>query len=176
MAEPGYSPFPVLKTPTLVLRQLADSDRQEIFALRSNPAVNQYLGRKPAQSTDDAMAFIQAIHESIRLKQALYWAITFIGDDKLIGCIGLFNFSADKQRAEIGFEILPEYQGRGIMQEAAAAIQQYAMQTIGLQSIEAGTHPGNLASVALLRKLGFTDTGKTDGICRMFCWEPGRKG
>lgn len=162
MYKKAFESFPVLETPRLRLRQLIEADANDIFALRSNAEVNKYLGRKPAQSIDDARAFIRSINESIRLNQVLYWAITFMGSNKLIGCIGLFNFSANMQQAEIGFELLPEYQGRGVMQEAVNNVITFGRQTIRLEYIQARTHRENSASVALLQRLHFRKTGKAE--------------
>jgi ribosomal-protein-alanine N-acetyltransferase len=118
MTGKNFTPFPVLKTARLTLRQLGSSDDKEIFALRSNDNVNKYLDRKRSKSIDDAKNFIQTINENIQRSDSIYWAITLNGTDKLIGTICLFDFSEDHSKAEIGFELLPHFQGKGIMQEA----------------------------------------------------------
>ncbi|WP_400190936.1 GNAT family N-acetyltransferase [Hymenobacter sp. B81] len=156
MTDKNFTPFPVLKTERLTLRQLVDSDDKEIFALRSNDDVNKYLGRKPSKSLDDAKNFILAINESIQKNDALYWAIALNGADKLIGTICLFNFSDDNSKAEIGYELLPDFQGKAIMQEAAAEVIDFGIQHIGLNAIEAYTHAENQSSTRLLDKLHFT--------------------
>jgi ribosomal-protein-alanine N-acetyltransferase len=168
MSESKFSPFPSLQTERLLLRQLIQQDCDAIFALRSNAEVNQYLGRKPAASLDDARSFIESISAGIQQNKLMYWAIMPTGDARLAGTIGLFNFSVVSQTAEIGFELLPEFQGRGIMQEAASAVIEYAALTIGLQSIEATTHPGNKASLALLQKLHFRQKRKTEEDLLLF--------
>src|SRR3954453_11838564 len=118
MTGKNFTPFPVLKTRRLTLRQLRSSDDKEIFALRSNDNVNKYLNRKPSKSIDDAKNFIRTINENIQRNDSIYWAITLNGTDKLIGTICLFDFSEDHSKVEIGYELLPDFQGRGIMQEA----------------------------------------------------------
>ncbi|MGE5518373.1 MAG: GNAT family N-acetyltransferase, partial [Candidatus Dadabacteria bacterium] len=133
----NFTPFPVLKTERLVLRQLKISDDKEIFALRSDDNINKYLDRKPAKSIDDARNFIQAINENIQRNASIYWAITLNGSDKLIGTICLFDFSNDNLKAEIGYELLPGFQGKGLMQEAAIKVIDFGIQHIGLNSIEA---------------------------------------
>ncbi len=148
-----FTPFPILKTMRLVLRQLLDTDANEIFALRSDQRVNKYLDRKPAQSPEDAKAFIQAINENVKKNDSAYWAITL--NDKLIGTVCLFDFSSDNSKAEMGFELLPACQGKGFMQEAVTAVLDYAFQQIQLNSIEACTHAENLNSIRLLEKLHF---------------------
>lgn len=151
----NFTPFPVLKTERLVLRQLKISDDKEIFALRSDDNINKYLDRKPAKSIDDARNFIQAINENIQRNASIYWAITMNGSDKLIGTICLFDFSNDNLKAEIGYELLPGFQGKGLMQEAAIKVIDFGIQHIGLNSIEAYTHSENQSSTRLLEKLKF---------------------
>lgn len=155
MTGKNFTAFPVLKTERLTLRQLISSDDKDIFALRSNDNVNQYLERKPAKSIDDAKNFIQAINENIQRNESIYWAITLNGTGKLIGTICLFDFSSDNLKAEIGYELLPAFQGKGIMQEAASSVIDFGFQHIGLHSIEAYTHSENQHSTRLLEKLNF---------------------
>jgi ribosomal-protein-alanine N-acetyltransferase len=151
MSNEENTPLQILKTERLTLRPLQISDDHQIFALRSNEDVNRYLGRKPSESIDEARNFIQAIAEN----QSFYWAITLNGANELIGTICLYNLSDDNQRAEIGYELLPEFQGKGIMHEAISKIIDFAFQHLQLHRLEAYTHQENQASARLLEKLNF---------------------
>jgi ribosomal-protein-alanine N-acetyltransferase len=155
MGNRNFKPFAVLKTERLTLRQLVSSDASEIFALRSDPNVNKYLDRKPCRSMDDAKTFIQIINENIQKNDSIYWAITLSDTDKLIGTICLFDFSDDNVKAEIGYELLPEWQGKGIMQEATSKVIDFAIQRIGLNTIKAYTHAENQSSTRLLERFNF---------------------
>jgi ribosomal-protein-alanine N-acetyltransferase len=162
MTGKNFKPFPVLKTGRLTLRQLKNSDDTEIFALRSNDKVNKFLDRKPSKSIDEAKNFIQTINENIQRNDSIYWAITLKGTDKLIGTICLFDFSQDHSKVEIGYELLPDFQGKGIMQKAALKVIQFGFQHIGLNSIEAYTHAENQSSTRLLEKLNFKRDSAAD--------------
>jgi ribosomal-protein-alanine N-acetyltransferase len=162
MTRRRFATFPVLKTERLALRQLRSSDAKEIFALRSNSKVNTYLDRKPSKSIDDAENFIQAINESIQQDDSIYWVIALHSDDKLIGTICLFNLSEDYSKAEIGYELLPEFQGREIMQEVLLEVIRFGFQQVGLNSIEACSHSKNQSSIRLLEKLNFKKTKFAD--------------
>jgi ribosomal-protein-alanine N-acetyltransferase len=157
-----------LKTERLILRQLVSSDDNEILALRSDDNVNKYLGRKPGKSIDDAKTFIQTINKNIQRNESIYWAITFNGTDKLIGTICLFDFSDDNLKAEIGYELLPGFQGKGIMQEAISKVINFGIQHIGLNSIEAYTHFENRSSTRLLEKFNFKKHGAVDNNLTIF--------
>jgi [ribosomal protein S5]-alanine N-acetyltransferase len=163
MPGKNFTPFPVLKTERLTLRQLISSDDKEIFALRSDGNVNKYLDRKPGKSIDEAKDFIRNINENIQRNDSVYWAITLNGAGKLIGTICLFDFSNNNLKAEIGYELLPGFQGKGIMQEATSKVIEYGIQHIGLHSIEAYTHFQNQSSIRLLEKLNFKRHSTGDG-------------
>jgi [ribosomal protein S5]-alanine N-acetyltransferase len=155
MRGKNFTPFPILETARLTLRQLKSHDDKEIFALRSNDNVNKYLGRQASKSIDDATDFIRTINENIQRNDSVYWAITLSGTDRLIGTICLYDFSEDHASAEIGYELLPDFQGKGIMQEAASKVIRFGFQHIGLNSIKAYTHSENQSSTRLLEKLYF---------------------
>ena len=168
MAGRNFTPFPVLKTDRLILRQLVSSDDNEIFALRSDNNVNKYLDRGPSKSIDDAKTFIQTISENIQKNDSIYWAIALNSTDKLIGTICLFDFSDDNLKAEIGYELLPDFQGNGIMQEAALRVIQFGFQHVGLNSIVAYTHSENQSSTRLLEKLNFKRQSADDDNFMIF--------
>ncbi len=153
MTNRTFTPFPILKTDRLILRQLVITDDNEIFALRSDDSVNRYLDRHPSKSIEDAKSFIQTITENVTKNNSIYWAISLSG--KLIGTICLFEFADDNIKAEIGYELLPSYQGKGLMQEAASKVLEFGFQHIGLNLIEAYTHSENQKSTRLLEKFNF---------------------
>lgn len=157
-----FTPFPLLKTARLTLRQLSLNDDKEIFALRSNKHVNKFLDRKSSETIEDARSFIQKISEKVKKNESIYWAITLNNIDKLAGTICYFNFSDENEKAEIGYELLPGFQGKGIMQEATGKVIDYGLQTIKLKIIEAHTHIENKSSVRLLEKYYFKKQEKSD--------------
>jgi ribosomal-protein-alanine N-acetyltransferase len=162
MLNKTFTPFPILKTERLTLRQLVITDEQEIFTLRSDSEINKYLGRKPANTIDDAGNFINMVTENINKNDSLYWAITFNDKNRLVGTICLFSFSDENASCEIGYELLTNFQGQGIMKEAAEKVIDYAFNTMNVQKIEAFFHRDNQRSIKLLEKFSFKDSNKPD--------------
>ncbi|OCA70789.1 GNAT family acetyltransferase [Chryseobacterium artocarpi] len=154
--------FPILTTERLTLRQPSESDVQEILSLRSDISVNKYLGRQLTRTTDEALAFIQKVNEGFKNNTGLYWGITNSNNKKLVGTICIFNFSDDLKTCEIGYELLPDYQRQGIMNEALKKILDFTFQTLEIQTIEAFTHKDNLSSTQLLEKFHFEKTTFVD--------------
>ena len=158
MEHRNLKTFHILTTERLTLRQLSDSDVQEIFILRSDALINKYLDRKPSKTLEDALEFI----EKIKNNSLSYWAIEQKGNEKLVGTICLFDISEEFKKCEIGYELLTEYQGRGFMRETAKKIIEYSNQTLGLKTIDAYTHKDNQSSTNLLKELKFKSTDRVD--------------
>jgi ribosomal-protein-alanine N-acetyltransferase len=158
MGHRNLKTFPVLTTERLTLRQLSDSDVQEIFLLRSDTSINKYLDRQASKTLEDALEFVQKIKNN----SLSYWAIAQKGSDKLVGTICLFDVSEELKKCEIGYELLAEYQGKGMMREAAEKVIEYSTQTLGLKTIDAYTHKDNQGSTNLLKELKFMITDSVD--------------
>lgn len=155
MKAPDFSKFPALETERLVLRKLALSDAPEIYRLRSDLEVAVLTGIVPALSIDDAIAHINKIEKLTFKNVSMYWAISYKGDPALIGTICLWNFDIPNETVEIGYELLPEFRGKGIAAEAIKNVTSFGFGKIGAKSITAFPSVDNAASVRLLEKLGF---------------------
>lgn len=157
-----FTPFPILKTERLTLRQLVINDEQEIFILRSDSEINKYLDRQISSTINDARNFINKINENVIKNDSLYWAITLGTKNVLLGTICLLNFSDETDKCEIGYELLTNFQGQGIMKEALETVIDYAFNIIKVQEIEAFLHINNESSIKLLKKFSFTLSNESD--------------
>ncbi len=160
MLNRNFAPFPILATERLTLRQLVIDDEQEIFTLRSDSEINKYLGRQVSNTIEDARNFINKVNENINKIDALYWAITLGDSNLLVGTICLFSFSGENDKCEIGYELLTNFQGQGIMKEAVEKVIDYAFNTIKVQKIEASLHRDNQRSINLLEKFSFQNSNE----------------
>ena len=155
MSKLNFTPFPVLTTERLTLRCLELSDDQQLFMLRSNKTVNKYIVRTIQKNIKEIRTFISEINNGINNNEWIYWVITLKESPKLIGTICYWNFSSKKTVAEIGYELDPAFQGKGIMSEAIKKIVEFGFQEIELDAIEAYTHKKNNNSTKLLQKYNF---------------------
>lgn len=167
-------PFPTLLTNRLVLRQLELADAASILALRSDPRVNRFVVRPPITELEDAIRFIHRINRSVTEGECLFWAIVPKQSEDLIGTICLWNWENTHNQTEIGFELLPEWQGKGLMQEAVSRITEFAFIDLKFQKIEAWIHPENRAAVNLIVKCGYKIALNrlalpTDGSIVIYC-------
>lgn len=150
-----FSPFPQLVTKNFLLRKLSQNDSRDIFITRSDENVLKYLDIPKAQSIDDAQNFIAKINNGIEQNEWIYWAISYKEDQKLLGTICLWNFVLSPLAADIGFVLLPEFQGKGIMREVVPVVLKYGFEKIHLSKIYGEVAPLNTKSVKLLEQFGF---------------------
>ena len=155
MLKISFTPFPLIKTPRLVLRRIRKSDAPELFSLRSNKKVLKYLDRESDKSVKQSLAHIKKLETLEKTGDAINWVITLKGSDTLIGNICLFNIKKDHHRAEIGYMLHPDYCGQGIMSDAIKVILEIGFWKYKLHSIEATVNPKNKVSINLLKKNKF---------------------
>ena len=151
----NFSPFPNLETERLFLRRVDVKDVNEIIALRSNPETMKYIPRPLVKTIEDALEHIAMMDAKIENNEGINWAITQKGNPKLIGVIGHYRIKPEHYRAEIGYMLLPEFSGKGIISEAVKEVVKYGFKGMQLHSIEAVIAPENYASAKVLEKNGF---------------------
>ena len=151
----NFTPFPVLETERLTLRELNLNDAKAIFGLRTNKEVNEFVDRKVPRNLSEARAFIDLISNLTANNKGVLWVIESKSNHQLMGTIGLRHFEDEEDYAEIGYEIDPIYQQKGFMSEAFGAVLNFGFENLALKNIEAFTHYNNEASIALLEKQNF---------------------
>jgi ribosomal-protein-alanine N-acetyltransferase len=155
MLTVNFNPFPVLETERLRLRQITEVDKNEIFALRSDKDIMQYVPRPLMKTMDEAVAFIKMINENIEKQEFINWAITSKSDDLLIGVIGFYRMQKENYRAEVGYILHTDFHKQGIMKEALDVVIDYGFIQMKLHSIEAVIDPRNTASENVLIRSNF---------------------
>ncbi len=150
-----FNPFPKLVTNNFVLRQLQKKDENEIYIARSDEEILKYIDIPKADNLEDARKFIDKITNIIRNNESIYWAISYKKNDKLIGTICLWNIDESKLKADIGFVLLPEFQGKNVMQEVIPAVLKYGFEKMNLAKIEGEVDPRNIKSIKLMERFGF---------------------
>lgn len=155
MLDINFSPFPILESNRLLFRRVDKNDVNEMFALRSNPETMKYVPRPLTKTTEEALEHIALIESKIVNNEGINWAITLKGNPKLIGIIGFYRTKPEHYRSEIGYMLLPEFNGQGIVTEAVARLIEYGFNDMKLHSIEAIIDPDNIASAKVLEKNNF---------------------
>ncbi len=151
----AFATFPALETERLTLRVATADDAPAMYRIMADPLAMRYFGRAPMTSLDQAVQRIRDTEKAFEECEAVRWAITLRGQSELVGTCGFWRLMKDHHRAEIGYELSPEFWGCGIMPEAVGAALHFGFTTLGLHSVEAHIHPDNTGSRRVLEKLGF---------------------
>ncbi|MBW4361480.1 GNAT family N-acetyltransferase [Flavobacterium taihuense] len=156
MLDICFSPFPNLETRRLLLKQINSNDADAILALRSNDKVMKYIPRPYLKTKKDALELIAMFDDKIENGIGINWGIYFLDEpEKLLGIIGYYRMKPEHYRAEVGYMLFPEYNGKGIVSEALQKVVQYGFKEMQLHSIEAILDPENIGSERVLLKNGF---------------------
>lgn len=146
----------------IYLCPLSSDDVDGIYQLRSNPIVNSFIDRKPCESKEEAFAFIQMIEEKSASGDVIYRSIKMKETKDMTGTICVFNFLNDDESCEVGYELLPEHQGKGIMNEALKLILDFCKNELSKKIVFAEVKNNNIKSISLLEKLGFAQEEEAD--------------
>ncbi|WP_339836822.1 GNAT family N-acetyltransferase [uncultured Flavobacterium sp.] len=154
----NFIPFPKIESKNLILRRVLESDCKIILYPRSDEEINKFIDRPEHRKTktiEEAKKFILQINENLETNKSITWGITLKNEPKIIGTICLWNFSEDNKTAEVGYDLEPKFQGKGIMSESLQSVLEYGFKNLNLDIIEAYTHQKNENSKALLERNNF---------------------
>ncbi|MCW4454669.1 GNAT family N-acetyltransferase [Flavobacterium sp. MXW15] len=152
-------PQPELHGPRLRLREVREDDAPALFAIHSDPQVMRYWSHPAWTDPVQAEQKVADIQRQRRELDILVWAIADAASDRLIGTGVVFALDPAQGRAEIGYSLHPDWQGRGLASEALRMILAYLFEELQLRRVEADVDPRNEASWRLLEKLGFVREG-----------------
>jgi ribosomal-protein-alanine N-acetyltransferase len=150
-----FDSFPVLKTPRLTLREIRLTDAPQIFAMRANGRVNQFIARPNMQQPEAAESLAERTIQAFQNKQAIGWAGILRNNNEIIGTCGFNSIDILNMHAEIGGEMATEFWGKKIAIEAVKAILHFGLHTMNLHTIEAKVSPQNKSAIYVMEQLGF---------------------
>ncbi len=78
-------------------------------------------------------------------------------EGKAVGVVELFNYSPLNDRAELGIEIEPEWQGKGLGKKSVLKMLRYAKEELALHTLYVIVEEDNIPSLSLFRNLGFEE-------------------
>lgn len=166
----AFKELPQLQTERLVLRQGEKRDCQAIFELYSCGSVVEYMPLAPFVDMQEAINEMNWHQQIFAAGTGMRWLIEEKESGKVIGTCGFLNFDQAHNRIEIGYDLLPDFWGKGIMKEAVDCIISFGFSLVKVNRIEARVEPDNGASMRLMDKLGF----HKEGVLRQLEFEKGK--
>jgi RimJ/RimL family protein N-acetyltransferase len=159
MSDDSQDGVPVLESARVRLRRYRADDVEAMFALYSDPRVMRYWSFPPWTDRSQARGYVERCLAGMDSGEIFPWAIADRDSDVLIGALTLFSLHAEQLRAEIGYSLSPDYQGRGLAAEALRLAIGHCFDQLGLRRLEADIDPRNAPSCRLLEGLGFVREG-----------------
>ncbi len=152
----------MIETERLVLRRWRPADHAPFAAINADPRVGDWLGGvRTAAQTDDQIARIEA--HCARHGYG-FWAAERKADRRLVGMIGL-KFHEETPPGpcvEAGWRLAHDCWGRGLATEGAAAALAWGFDHLEVPEIVAFTARANLASQAVMRRIGMVHVPARD--------------
>jgi len=145
----------------LLIRPTLEEDAELIYQLMNTPKFIKFVGDRQINSIRDAEKYIQIkmLPQLNTLGYSSYSLITK-ADGSKIGTCGLYN-RAGIDGIDIGFGLLPQYEGLGYAYESSHRLLKAAFEEFEIEEIKAITSKENISSQRLLEKLGLEMTGTT---------------
>ena len=150
----------ILETENLTLSEAKISDAPFIFNLLNSPNWLEFIGDRNIRNLQDAEKYIQdSLLKSYQENGFGLWKIQLKLAQTPVGLCGFLNRETF-DFPDLGFAILPEYEGFGYVSEVAKAAISYAKSDLSLGKILAITNSTNLGSQRVLEKTGFGRNGE----------------
>ena len=146
----------ILETERLWIRELDSAiDAEFVFELLNTPKFLKYIGDRGVGSVEQAREFIEnRYRQSYREHGFGLYTVELKHGQKSVGMCGFVKRDYF-EHPDLGFALLPDFEGKGYGFEAASDVLKYGRDTLGFSRVLAITSQDNDVSVKLLEKLGF---------------------
>tara|TARA_R110002020_G_scaffold6295_23_gene26405 strand:- start:664 stop:1164 length:501 start_codon:yes stop_codon:yes gene_type:complete len=140
-----------LRTARLQLRRPTPGDLDAFFEIMSNPSAMRYWSTLPHADSTVTRAWLERMVER-ELSGGQHFVIEW--DGQVVGEVGAGRLP------DFGFIIHPQFWGRGFASEASRAVIAHLFAGTDTAELKADVDPRNAASLRVLHKLGFRETGR----------------
>lgn len=143
----------MIQTKRLILRRARLEDAPDLHQVFSHPLAMRYWSCQPHEQIEQTQAFLSD----------MVGASPEISDDFIIELNGkAIGKAGCWQMGEIGFILHPDHWGQGLAHEALTAVIPHVFVSLPVDHLTADVDPRNKASLGLLKKLGFNETGRAE--------------
>lgn len=150
-------PF-LIQTERTLIRKLTFDDCEFVFQLQQSPGWKKYIGDRGVHSVHDAHQYLKEGPMRSYAHHGYGLFLVQLKSGQKIGISGLIKREY-LDCPDIGFALLPEYEGKGFAIESASAVLHYSLKHLGIDRIQAIVMEENNKSIKLLEKLGMKDLG-----------------
>lgn len=142
----------------LLLRPFIESDIESVFKGLSHPDIIKHYGVSfdSLEATKEQMNWFTDLEKE---GMGMWFAVCSLDNKTFYGAGGLNDLSKEHKKAEIGFWLLTDFWGKGIMTEAMPLICNYGFTKLGLHRIEGFVESDNTNCKNAMAKLDFQHEG-----------------
>ena len=149
-----------IDTERLVLVPLGPEHLESTHAYAADPETTKYMMFLPVDSLGETRKYIADCVAEMQKPVPGYYEFAVLLNGAHIGGVSLY-FDTAPDIGELGWIISRKYQGRGFAAEAARALIVWARDALSIRRFIAHCDADNLASQAVMRKLGLRLTDDT---------------
>ena len=154
----------MLQTPRLHLRNLCPNDADTMFSYRNDSRCNLYQ-----RYEDTGIAYLRQFVRSyshstfLSREEEQHYAIAHTAEQEMIGDLSVFYTEKDNCFT-LGITIVPEFQSQGYAYELLSEVTRQLQEHYPSVDIVALIEKENTGSIALFRKLNFTEECYAESI------------
>jgi len=157
----------VLESERMSFRPHEVADFEAFAAMEADAEVRRYVGGAPRTREGAERKFRDVYLKPVEGGMGLL-ATILKADGRYIGYCGLYPSLDDaggtrKGEAMLGFTLARPHWGRGLATEAGDALVRFGFERLGLRRIVSVVQVGNVASLRVLEKLGFSAVRREEG-------------
>ena len=160
--------FPIFETQRLMIDQLTKQDRDEIYAIFSDPKVVENYDVERFKDVTEADNLVEYFNARFDSNTGIRWAVRQKQTGKVIGSAGFTTWNEYDHSAMLGYDLAYAYWNQGFATEMLQALLDFAFSDafpFYLNRIEALILPHNIASIKLVKKCGFIYEGEMRDKC-----------
>ena len=151
----NFTPFPILMSKRLMLRQLEAKDAKALFDYQSDKNNFEFVDMPVYIALEQAQSYIHKMNLGMTENKWIPWAICLKDEDEIIGTVSLWHLDDKENKAELGYGLFPAYRRKGYMKEALEKVLAYGFDDMKLLTIEAYTSVSNEPSKQFLDSQAF---------------------
>jgi len=146
-----------LETENLTLRQISNDDWVLFNSLQQNSDVMKYVS-DPRSENEIFERFTSAL-PNWEVESSKYLCLCIIENDtnEKVGIIGFSPEWTPYKEAEVGFMILPMFQGKGYAKESLTSVIDFVFKKCGFRKLKAVVVDSHFRCINLLKNMGFVE-------------------
>jgi RimJ/RimL family protein N-acetyltransferase/uncharacterized damage-inducible protein DinB len=145
----------MITTARLTLRYFTTDDAPFLLVLLNTEGFKKYVGDRNVRTLADAVAYNKRFTDHYEAHGFGFYLVELTESRTPIGMCGLCRRES-LPHVDVGFSFLPEYEGKGLAYEAAAATMLHARNDYHIDTILGITVPYNDRSIRLLERIGLS--------------------